>query len=131
MKKYITKPVNYITLTLIVLQWLFLASRPAVNDRPHAIIYRGGQAGRVIFDHQVHASGGIRCYDCHTDYAGTRVQLFSTRKQGLITEEDHEAGVKCFVCHNGRTNEGKGVDSSFLYRWDVFYECARCHYRRN
>jgi c(7)-type cytochrome triheme protein len=73
-----------------------------------------GAQGRVIFDHQLHASKGYRCNDCHTDYKGTGKHLFETRKRGLISLVDHETGVKCSACHNGK---------------DEFDACARCHYK--
>jgi c(7)-type cytochrome triheme protein len=67
----------------------------------------------VVFDHQLHASEGFRCNDCHTDFAGTGKQLFATRKQGLITLADHRAGTKCFACHSG---DGASADCDHCHR---------------
>jgi cytochrome c peroxidase len=80
----------------------------------------------VVFDHQLHASEGFRCNDCHTDFSGTGKQLFATRKQGLISFTDHTTGAKCFACHNadgvsdarkGAVYDGKGA----------LDDCAGCH----
>ena len=73
----------------------------SAGGRLPTLSYRGGGRGKVVFDHQLHASKGFRCNDCHTDFAGTGKQLFATRKRGLITLADHTAGTKCFACHNG------------------------------
>jgi c(7)-type cytochrome triheme protein len=78
------------------------------------IVYRGGEQGRVIFNGRAHASKGFRCADCHTDYAGTGKQLFTTHKSGRIGMEDHNTDTKCFACHNGKV---------------AFDECSRCHSR--
>jgi c(7)-type cytochrome triheme protein len=81
--------------------------------------YRGGGQGKVVFDHQLHASQGFHCNDCHTDFAGTGKQLFTTRKQGLIAMADHTSGTKCFACHNGHAVTGE--------RKSAFNDCGRCH----
>jgi thiosulfate reductase cytochrome b subunit len=73
----------------------------SAGGRLPTLSYRGGGRGKVVFDHQLHASKGFRCNDCHTDFAGTGKQLFATRKQGLITFADHRAATKCFACHKG------------------------------
>jgi thiosulfate reductase cytochrome b subunit len=92
---------------------LCLEPRPVeAGGRIPTIRYRGGAQGRVVFDHQLHASKGFRCNDCHTDFARTGEPLFFTRKQGLFTFADHQTATKCFACH-----DGKGA----------FDECARCH----
>jgi c(7)-type cytochrome triheme protein len=83
--------------------------------RPPALRYRGGAQGRVIFDHQLHASKGDRCNDCHTDYKGTGKQLFETRKRGLISFADHSSATRCFACHNGKDAK------------ESFDECSQCH----
>lgn len=108
---------------------LCLALRPIeINKTPPSISYRGGIEGKVMFSHKQHASEGIRCNDCHTDYNGTDKQLFTTRKQGLITIEDHGNEVKCFACHNGKGISENNAAGSFLEKWDVFDDCRRCHY---
>ncbi len=37
------------------------------TDRGKALIYRGGDQGKVIFDGKVHAGKGFSCRECHTD----------------------------------------------------------------
>jgi hypothetical protein len=114
---------------LAVLAGLLLAWHTGVMEaggRIRTLIYRGGGYGKVVFDHQLHASEGFRCVVCHTDFAGTKKILFATRKQGLITFADHVSGAKCFACHNG-----DGVPAE---RRGAFYdgkasldECEHCH----
>jgi len=107
--------------------WLCLQPGPVTaGGRLPLLRYRGGGYGMVVFDHQLHASEGFRCVDCHTNFAGTGKVLFATRKQGLITFADHINGAKCFACHNGG-----GVPAD---RRDAFYDgkgavgdCDQCH----
>jgi hypothetical protein len=90
------------------------------------ILYRGGTRGRVVFDHQTHASKGLRCDDCHSDFAHTGKALFFTRKQGLITFEDHQTATKCFACHDGK-GPVESAKSALSDRRGAFNECTRCH----
>jgi len=109
--------------------WLCMGPRPvAAGDRQPTLRYRGGMEGPVVFNHQLHASKGFRCDDCHTDFAHTGKQLFATRKQGLITFADHRTVSKCFACHQGKgtTEEAK---SSFDDGKRAFDDCERCHYK--
>jgi len=76
------------------------------------INYRGGEQGRVTFDHGAHASKGFVCTDCHTRLPSTGTQLFQTQKQGLISVPDHSSDGKCFACHNGKI---------------AFDTCRQCH----
>jgi len=101
---------------------LLAAMAMALPPRPLAgagrlplLVYRGGAEGKVVFDHQLHASKGSRCNDCHTDYQGTGKPLFVTRKQGLITFADHSTAAKCFACHSGKNQK------------ESFDECGQCH----
>lgn len=66
------------------------------------LVYRGGGAGKVVFDGHVHAARGYVCNDCHTDFNHTGVALFVTQKRGLIDEAAHDKGTACFACHNGK-----------------------------
>jgi len=83
------------------------------GGRLPALSYGGGGQGKVMFNHQAHASKGLHCNDCHIDFSGTGKQLFTTRKQGLISLADHKNGAKCSACHNGK---------------GAFDDCNRCHY---
>lgn len=89
------------------------------GGRLPVLSYRGGGRGKVVFDHQLHASEGFGCQDCHTDFARTGKQLFATRKQALITFADHTAGAKCFACHDG--------DGAPTGRKSAFKTCDGCH----
>jgi len=108
----------YVSLTVALLAAIAAAlppQPPAGSGRIPLIVYRGGTEGKVVFDHQLHASKGSRCDDCHTDYLRTGKALFATRKQGLITFADHSTATKCFACHNGRNQK------------ESFDECGQCH----
>jgi phosphate transport system substrate-binding protein len=112
---------------LAMFMWLLLAPWPVqAGGRIPLILYRGGTQGRVVFDHQTHASKGLRCNDCHTDFARTGKALFFTRKQALITFEDHQTATKCFGCHNGK-GEVEGTKSTPYDGRGAFNECERCH----
>jgi c(7)-type cytochrome triheme protein len=105
-----------ITVALLAALLLSLPPRPAAGaGHLPLLVYRGGAEGKVVFDHQLHASKGSRCNDCHTDYQGTGKQLFATSKQGLITFADHSTATKCFACHNGKNTK------------ENFDECRDCH----
>jgi c(7)-type cytochrome triheme protein len=107
-----------ISIPVMVLAALWFCFAPPLigaGSGPPAIRYRGGAQGRVIFDHQSHASKGASCNDCHTDYKGTGKQLFATRKKGLISFSDHASGTRCFACHEGKKTETQ------------VGECNQCH----
>ena len=118
-----------ISILVALLSGLLFCVRPGSVDAGSCLptlIYRGGGYGKVVFNHQLHASEGFRCNDCHTDFSGTGKQLFATRKQGLISFTDHTTGAKCFACHNadgvpdarkGAVYDGKGA----------LDDCASCH----
>jgi thiosulfate reductase cytochrome b subunit len=90
--------------------WTF--ETPGWATGSETLVYRGAGQGRVVFDGRAHLAKGFRCADCHTEYAGTRRQLFETRKSGRISMADHETDTRCFACHNGKV---------------AFAECSRCH----
>ena len=105
-----------------------LPGSAGAGGRLPTLSYRGGGHGKVVFDHQLHASEGFRCNDCHTDFARTGTQLFPTRKQGLITLADHRTATKCFACHDGKgaIEEAK---SPFYDGKGAFDDCRRCHFK--
>ena len=116
-------------LALLVPLLLCLGPGPVeAGGRLPSLRYRGGAEGPVMFDHQLHASKGFRCNDCHTDFARTGTQLFPTRKQGLITLADHRTATKCFACHDGKgaIEEAK---SPFYDGKGAFDDCRRCHFK--
>jgi c(7)-type cytochrome triheme protein len=84
----------------------------ALGAGVRAFNYRGGEQGKVTFDHQMHASKGYTCQDCHMRLAATGQQLFQTQKQGMITLDDHGSDRKCFACHNEKV---------------AFNDCGHCH----
>jgi phosphate transport system substrate-binding protein len=82
------------TLHLAILLLLASVSLAFATGQGKSLIYGGAAQGRVIFDGKAHASHGLVCNDCHST-------LFETRKQALITMQDHAGATKCFACHNG------------------------------
>ncbi|HOJ43764.1 MAG TPA: cytochrome c3 family protein [Syntrophorhabdaceae bacterium] len=91
---------------VIAISFIFLAINLAISlvDN-NMLIYGGGGQGKVIFDHQLHASKGITCKDCH-------LTLFDTHKKALFTMDEHFTDKKCFNCHDGKK---------------TFNECNQCH----
>ena len=85
---------------MMVVLLLGLIATVSADNPAAALLYRGGGEGSVVFDHRLHAAKGYCCLDCHTDFAGTGIQLFQTRKQGLIDRAVHDRDESCFVCHN-------------------------------
>jgi len=72
------------------------------------IEFKGGGAGKVIFDGTVHSEGGKKCNNCHT-------KPFKMQKgANKITMAEINAGNFCGKCHNGET--------AFKAT-----ECAKCH----
>ncbi|MCX6618881.1 MAG: hypothetical protein NTZ98_22635 [Acidobacteria bacterium] len=102
--------------SLAALLLCLLPGRVEADGRRPVLRYRGGGQGTVVFDHQLHASKGCRCSDCHTDFSGTAKQLFTTRKQALISFADHHTATKCFACHNGKKEPPEAFD-----------QCDQCH----
>ena len=87
-------------------------SSSQATDRGKSLVYRGGDQGKVVFDGKIHTAKGFSCKDCHTDFAGKGIQLFETRRKGLISSIDHENGTGCFACHNDKI---------------AFFDCKNCH----
>ena len=96
------KVIVFIIATLL---FVFVLSGVAFSIMDKVLIYGGAGQGKVIFDHQVHASKGMVCNDCHAAF-------FDTQKKALFTMEDHSSDKKCFGCHNGKK---------------AFNECGQCH----
>lgn len=119
-----------VILVLLACGWLYLGPGPvSAGGWEPTLRYRGGTEGPVVFNHQLHASKGFRCNDCHTNFAETGKILFTTRKQGLITFADHRTAAKCFACHDGKgASEEETKNASYDGRGS-FDECERCHYK--
>jgi phosphate transport system substrate-binding protein len=94
-----------LVLVVLALSGALWVGQVAATDKGKTLCYRGGAAGRVVFDGRTHAGKGFVCNDCH-------MKLFTTQKKDLITMEDHEKGNQCFSCHNGTK---------------AFKECSSCH----
>jgi len=91
---------------ILAISFVFLASNLAISLMDNnVLVYWGGGQGKVIFDHQIHASKGFICKDCH-------LTLFNTCKKALFTMDEHFTDKKCFFCHEGKK---------------AFNECVQCH----
>jgi len=113
---------------VLIVEFFFCCKSEYIIAGGHLPIlsYRGSGQGKVVFDHQVHASKGFLCVDCHTNFAGTGKILFTTQKQGLITFNDHTKDTKCFTCHNG--NDTTANNRAIFYNYKgTFNDCNQCH----
>lgn len=99
----------YRTVLLSICLMLALSGLAGATGGGKTLLYGGAGQGRVTFDGRVHASKGFVCKDCHS-------AIFETKKQALITMQDHFQDKACFVCHNGKR---------------AFAECDACHRRFN
>jgi phosphate transport system substrate-binding protein len=70
------------------------------------LLYGGAGQGKVVFDGRLHASKGLACNDCHA------TGLFATKREGLLSMDDHGARRACWACHDGRR---------------AFDDCGGCH----
>ncbi len=100
--------INVILLVLIVVA-AFLGSALAVPPGK-TIEYKGGDAGKVIFDGKLHTDKGFKCIDCHT-------KIFQMKKGAKITMDEMNSGKNCGICHNGE-KAFKSSDEA---------NCAKCH----
>jgi phosphate transport system substrate-binding protein len=87
---------------------LFAASGAARATPPDApvLLYGVPGQGRVVFDGRLHASKGLACNDCHA------AAIFATKKQALMSMDDHGSARACWACHDGRR---------------AFDACTGCH----
>ncbi|MCG6908966.1 MAG: cytochrome c family protein [Deltaproteobacteria bacterium] len=84
-------------------------------------------AGKVLFDHQAHASElhyGLSCYDCHHHPIDDDSSLIACGDCHYATEEANGLPDKCLECHDADEVEGTEI----LKRSDAFHEqCINCH----
>jgi c(7)-type cytochrome triheme protein len=79
---------------------------------PGELTYVNKAAGNSHFSHKLHATKGLKCFDCHD-------LLFKMKKGSSMADmEGFARGRGCGACHNG----GK----AFSLR-----SCRRCHERKN
>ena len=89
---------------------LFFGSAAAVPPG-QTVEFKGGGAGKVVFDGKFHADKKLNCPDCHT-------KVFQMKKgTAKITMKEMNAGQYCGTCHNGK-KAFKSSDAA---------NCARCH----
>lgn len=101
------KTVLFVVLLVIV---AFVGSALAVPPGK-TVEFKGGSAGKVVFDGKTHADKGLKCNDCHT-------KIFQMKKgSAKMTMADLNAGKNCGECHNG-TKAFKTSDAA---------NCGKCH----
>ena len=75
--------------------------------------FKGGDAGKVVFDGKTHADTGAKCNDCHK-----KPKLFEkSAGSNEITMKAINSGKFCGACHNGKE----------AFKADDKANCAKCH----
>jgi hypothetical protein len=95
-------------------------------EQPLRIEYHTN-AGRVLFDHQAHASASgiaLDCYDCHHHPPGDEEALVSCKKCHLAEIKKDEVPDSCLECHDAGDVEGTEIPKES----DAFHhQCIQCH----
>lgn len=95
-------------------------------EEPIRLMYQTN-AGKVLFDHQTHASEigyGISCFDCHHHPPEEDDALVACGQCHLPKPEEGVYPESCLDCHD----ESELEDSEYPKRSDAFHEqCIQCH----
>jgi len=95
-------------------------------EEPIRLVYKV-TAGKVLFDHQAHASEagyGISCFDCHHHPMDDDSALVACGTCHLAAEGAESLPEVCSDCHDEEDIEGTEI----LKRSDAFHEgCIVCH----
>jgi hypothetical protein len=85
-------------------------------------------AGKVLFDHQTHASVkgyALECSDCHHSHGGEEIEPVSCGLCHATESENKTFPQFCFDCH-GDASEIENPDT--MKRSDAFHkQCIQCH----
>jgi len=98
-------------------------------DEPIRLMYQTN-AGKVLFDHQTHASVNgyaLACLDCHHLHDGEEIEPVSCGLCHLPKQEGAKPVYpeSCFDCHD---DESDMEDPDTLNRPDAFHkQCIECH----
>lgn len=94
-----------------ILMVVLLASNAFAVMTGQVVEYKGGGAGKVVFDGTTHANKGLACTDCHPS-------PFQMKKGSTeIKMEAVSRHKSCGACHDG-TKAFKAEDKK---------NCAKCH----
>jgi len=98
------------TMVAVMITVVFIGSSLAV-PAGKTVEYKGGGAGKVVFDGTTHANKGLACTDCHPS-------PFQMKKGSTeIKMEAVSRHKSCGACHDG-TKAFKAEDKE---------NCAKCH----
>ena len=96
-------------------------------QEPIRLMYQTN-AGKVLFDHQTHASingYSLDCMDCHHAHFGEEIEPVSCGLCHAAKGEKSEFPKSCFECH-GDASEIE--DPDIMKRADAFHtQCIKCH----
>ena len=96
---------------IAILMVALLASNAFAVMAGQVVEYKGGGAGKVVFDGTTHANKGLACTDCHPS-------PFQMKKGSTeIKMESVSRHKSCGACHDG-TKAFKAEDKK---------NCAKCH----
>jgi len=95
-------------------------------EKPIRIMYHTN-AGKVLFDHQTHASVNgyaLNCEDCHHPHGGEEMEPVSCVTCHPPKRVEGEVPESCLECHD----KDEVVDSDLPNEEDAFHEqCWQCH----
>lgn len=116
-----------VTIVLLAIAIASYAAFPVkAPEEPIRLMYYTN-AGKVLFDHQTHASAGgygLACLDCHHLHADEEIEPVSCAMCHPPRPKGLEIADSCLDCHNMDEIE----DPLILKRSDALHEqCMTCH----
>ena len=95
-------------------------------DEPIRLMYNTN-AGKVLFDHQIHSSAdgyGLECFDCHHHPPDDEAALMACGKCHPSEPEEGVVPESCLECHDASDVE----DSEYPARAVALHsQCTNCH----
>lgn len=116
-----------VAIHLLVISVICYAAFPVKTpEQPIRLMYQTN-AGKVLFDHQTHASVngyGLDCSDCHHHPEDDDMALVGCVKCHPDAPEKGVSPEYCLECHDSSEIE----DVDILKRSDAFHkQCTQCH----
>jgi hypothetical protein len=112
---------------LIVAIVCYAAFPMTAPEKPIRLVYYT-TAGKVLFDHQAHASikgYGLACADCHHMHGKKEIQPVSCGLCHPPLPADNRFPESCMDCHK---NVSEFKDTDIMKRTDAFHaQCIGCH----
>lgn len=117
-----------VAIQLVLIAIVSYAAFPIETPQePIRLMYQTN-AGKVLFDHQTHASingYALDCMDCHHSHFGEEIKPVSCGLCHAVKGEKSEFPESCFECH-GDASEIE--EPEILKRSDAFHQqCIQCH----